>query len=128
MGQFISLLLDILNSLNNGSTPNNTPFPTPNNTPFPTSDVSSEIKNVISTLSEDERSQILNQTQNIDTSIRFPTSTVSNELLDILEVDIKEPFVGDHSFLKNTRTNKMSQGILKRNIDSNILGPNTISK
>jgi len=125
MGQFISLLLDILNSLNTGSTP--TATPTSSNTPFPTSDVSSKIENVISTLSENERSQLLNQTQNIDTSVPFPTSTVTSELSDILESNI-ETFVGDYSYLKNTRTNKMSQGILKRNIDSNILGPNTISK
>ena len=39
-----------------------------------------------------------------------------------------ETFVGEHSYLKNTRTNKMSEEIFQRNTDSNILGPNTISK
>jgi hypothetical protein len=116
MGNFISLLIDVVKKT-----------PTPTSTPFPTSSVSSEIENVISTLSENERSQLLYQSQNIDTSVPFPTSTVTNELSDIFENNI-ETFVGDHSYLKNTRTNKMSQGIFKRNIDSNILGPNTISK
>ena len=118
MGNFIRLLIDIFKK---------NPTPTPSNTPFPTSDVSSEIENVISTLPEYETKQLLNQFQYIDTSIPFQTSTVSSELDNIYENNI-ETFVGDHSYLKNTRTNKMSQGILKRNIDSNILGPNTISK
>ena len=118
MGNFISLLIDLLKK---------SPTPTPNNTPFPTSDVSSEIENVISTLPEDERNQLLYQSQIIDTSVPFPTTTVSSEFDNMYE-NVIETFVGDHSYLKNTRTNKMSQGILERNIDSNILGPNTISK
>jgi|TARA_B100001741_G_C16092190_1_gene387057 hypothetical protein len=118
MGNFVSLLIDVVKK---------SPTPTPFSTPFPTSDVSSEIENVISILPEYETSQLLNQSQHIDTSVPFPTSTVSSEFDNIYE-NVIETFVGDHSYLKNTRTNKMSQGILKRNIDSNILGPNTISK
>ena len=122
MGNFVSLIIDILQT---------SPTPTPSNTPFPTSSVSSEIENVISTLPEETRSQLLNQAQNIDVSVPFPTTSVSNEIENMYEninENNIETFVGDYSYLQNTRTNKISQGILQRNIDSNILGPNTISK
>jgi len=126
MGNFISLIIDIVQT---------SPTPTPSSTPFPTSNVSSEIENVIPTLSEEETSQLLSQAQNIDLSVPFPTASVSNELDNIYENIYEninenniETFVGDYSYLKNTRTNKISQDILQRNIDSNVLGPNTISK
>ena len=122
MGNFISLIIDIVQT---------SPTPTPSSTPFPTSNISSEIENVIPTLSEEETSQFLSQAQNIDLSVPFPTASVSNELDNIYENIYEnniETFVGDYSYLKNTRTNKMSKDILQRNIDSNVLGPNTISK
>lgn len=122
MGNFISLIIDIVQT---------SPTPTPTSTPFPTSNVSSEIENVIPILSEEETSQLLSQAQNIDLSVPFPTASVSNELDNIYENIYEnniETFVGDYSYLKNTRTNKISQDILERNIDSNVLGPNTISK
>ena len=124
MGNFVSLVIDILQT-------SPSPTPTPTNTPFPTSSVSSEIENVISTLSEEETSQLLSQAQNIDLSVPFPTASVSNDLENIYEninENNIETFVGDYSYLQNTRTNKISQDILQRNIDSNVLGPNTISK
>ena len=118
MGNFISLILDLLKK---NPTPTNTPFSI--NTPSPT--ISSEIQNVLSTLSEDERSKLLEQ--NIDTSVPIPENSITNELMDVYKNNI-ETFVGEHSYLKNTRTNKMSEEIFQRNTDSNILGPNTISK
>ena len=79
--------------------------------PFPTTSVSNELENVY----EDKA-------QDFDLEVPFPTTSVSNELYNI------ETFVGDNSYLKHTRTNKMSQGIFNRNTDSVILGPNTFSK
>jgi hypothetical protein len=79
--------------------------------PLPTTSVSNELENVY----EDKA-------QDFDLEVPFPTTSVSNELYNI------ETFVGDNSYLKNTRTNKMSQGIFNRNTDSVILGPNTFSK
>ena len=52
----------------------------------------------------------------------------SKETCTVVYEDNIETFVGDYSYLKNTRTNKMSQGIFNRNTDSVVLGPNTFSK
>ena len=108
MGQFISLLLDILNSLNTGSTPT----PTPGETPTPTQRVSSQIQEIVSGLMEEEKDELLEQAKNFDPSVPLPTTSVTDALLDVYNDNV-ETFVGDYSYLKNTRTNKMSQGILK---------------
>ena len=126
MGNFISLLIDILNS-SPTPTPGQTPTPTPGQTPTPTQRVTSQIQEIVSGLMEEERNELLEQAQNFDSSVPLPTSSVTDALVDVYNDNV-ETFVGDYSYLKNTRTNKISQDILQRNIDSNVLGPNTISK
>ena len=123
MGNFVSLVIDIINTP--VGTP--TPTPTPGETPTPTQRVSSQIQEIISEISEEERNELLEQAQNFDPSVPLPTTSVTDELLNVYEDNI-ETFVGDISYLKNTRTNKMSQGIFNRNTDSVVLGPNTFSK
>tara|TARA_Y100000748_G_C15482270_1_gene483315 strand:- start:1259 stop:1648 length:390 start_codon:yes stop_codon:yes gene_type:complete len=129
MGNFISLIIDILN------TPVNTPTPTPSVnspvtpsiTPSPTQKVSAQIQEIMSGIDEDERVGILEEAQKFDPSVPLPTTPVTDALLSLYE-DNKEYFVGNYNYLENTRTNKMSQGIFNRNTDSIILGPNTFSK
>ena len=121
MGNFVSLVIDIANN------PSATPTPTPGETPTPTERVSSQIQEIMSELSEEERLDVIEQAQNFDPSVPLPTTSVTDDLLSVYEDNI-ETFVGDYSYLKNTRTNKMSQGIFNRNTDSVVLGPNTFSK
>ena len=133
MGNFLSLIIDILN------TPVNTPTPTPDLTssvnsavtpsitPSPTQRVSAQIQEIMSGINEDEKIGILEEAQNFDPSVPLPTTPVTDALASIYE-DNKEYFVGNYNYLGNTRTNKMSQGIFNRNTDSIVLGPNTFSK
>jgi hypothetical protein len=121
MGNFISLLIDI------ATNPSSTPTPTPRETPTPTQRVTSQIQEIVSGLMEEEINELLEQAQNFDPSVPLPTTSVTDDLLSVYEDNI-ETFVGDISYLKNTRTNKMSQGIFNRNTDSIVLGPNTFSK
>ena len=123
MGNFVSLVIDI--ATNPSVTP--TPSATPGETPSPTERVSSQIQEIISGISEEERNELLEQAQDFDLSVPLPTTSVTDDLLSVYEDNI-ETFVGDISYLKNTRTNKMSQGIFNRNTDSVVLGPNTFSK
>lgn len=123
MGNFVSLVIDI--ATNPSATP--TPSATPGETPTPTERVSSQIQEIISGISEEERNELLEQAQDFDLSVPLPTTSVTDDLLSVYEDNI-ETFVGDISYLKNTRTNKMSQGIFNRNTDSVVLGPNTFSK
>ena len=125
MGNFISLVIDI--ATNPSATPTPTPGKTPGVTPSPTERVSSQIQEIISGISEEERNELLEQAQDFDPSVPLPTTSVTDDLLSVYEDNI-ETFVGDISYLKNTRTNKMSQGIFNRNTDSVVLGPNTFSK
>ncbi len=112
MGNFISLLLDILFKKSIGPTPT----PTPGKTP----DVTSKIQEIISEI--EKKDELLEQSTNFDSSV-----PITNELLDVYNDNI-ETFVGDYSYIKNTRTNKMSQEIFNRNTDSIVLGTNTFSK
>ena len=141
MGNFLSLIIDILN------TPVNTPTPTPDLTssvnsavnstvnsvvtpsitPSPTQRVSAQIQEIMSGINEDEKIGILEEAQNFDPSVPLPTTPVTDALASIYE-DNKEYFVGNYNYLENTRTNNMSQGIFNRNTDSIVLGPNTFSK
>ena len=121
MGNFVSLILDIVN------TPVGTPTPTPGETPTPTQRVTSQIQEIVSGLMDEERDELLEEAKNFDPSVPLPTTSVTDALLDVYNDNI-ETFVGDYSYLKNTRTNKMSQGIFNRNTDSVVLGPNTFSK
>ncbi len=138
MGNFVSLSIDVAT--------NPTDFLKRGETPSPTEQVTSGIQEILSDISEEERIDLLDKdfdlevplpttsvsnelenvyedkAQDFDLEVPFPTTSVSNELYNI------ETFVGDNSYLKNTRTNKMSQGIFNRNTDSVILGPNTFSK
>ena len=138
MGNFVSLSIDVAT--------NPTDFLKRGETPSPTEQVASGIQEILSDISEEERIDLLDKdfdlevslpttsvsnelenvyedkAQDFDLEVPFPTTSVSNELYNI------ETFVGDNSYLKNTRTNKMSQGIFNRNTDSVILGPNTFSK
>lgn len=123
MGNFISLVIDI--ATNPSATP--TPSATPGETPSPTERVSSQIQEIMSGIPEEERLDVIEQAQDFDLSVPLPTTSVTDELLSVYEDNI-ETFVGDSSYLKNTRTNKMSQGIFNRNTDSVVLGPNTFSK
>ncbi len=123
MGNFISLLLDILNNIDTGPTPT----PTPSETPTPTQRVSSQIQEIVSGLMEEEKDELLEQAKSFDPSVPLPTTPVTASLVDVYNNNV-ETFVGDYSYLKNTRTNKMSQGIFNRNTDSIVLGPNTFSK
>ena len=123
MGNFVSLVIDIVNTP--VGTP--TPTPTPGETPTPTQRVSSQIQEILSEISEAERNELLDQAQYFDSSVPLPTSSVTDALVDVYNANV-ETFVGDYSYLKNTRTNKMSQGIFNRNTDSVVLGPNTFSK
>lgn len=123
MGNFVSLVIDI--ATNPSATP--TPSATPGVTPSPTERVSSQIQEIISGISEEERLDVIEQAQVFDPSVPLPTTSVTDDLLSVYENNI-ETFVGDISYLKNTRTNKMSQGIFNRNTDSVVLGPNTFSK
>jgi len=123
MGNFISLLLDILNNIDTGPTPT----PTPSETPTPTQRVSSQIQEIVSGLMEEEKDELLEQAKSFDPSVPLPTTPVTDALVDVYNNNV-ETFVGDYSYLKNTRTNKMSQGIFNRNTDSIVLGPNTFSK
>ena len=123
MGNFVSLVIDVASS----SAPTPTPSVMPSVTPSPTAQVTSRIQEIVSGLMEEERNELLEQAQNFDPSVPLPTTSVTDELLNVYEDNI-ETFVGDHSYLKNTRTNKMSQGIFNRNTDSVVLGPNTFSK
>lgn len=127
MGNFISLVIDI--ATNPSATPTPTPGETltPEVTPTPTQRVTSQIQEIVSGLMEEERNELLEQAQNFDPSVPLPTTSVTDDLLSVYEDNI-ETFVGDISYLKNTRTNKMSQGIFNRNTDSVVLGPNTFSK
>jgi|TARA_Y100000996_G_C22292797_1_gene548831 hypothetical protein len=121
MGNFVSLIIDIVN------TPVGTPTPTPGETPTPTQRVTSQIQEIVSGLMDEERDELLEEAKNFDPSVPLPTTSVTDALLDVYNDNI-ETFVGDYSYLKNTRTNKMSQGIFNRNTDSVVLGPNTFSK
>ena len=121
MGNFISLLIDLLNNLDTS------PTPTPSETPTPTQRVSSQIQEIVSGLMEEEKYELLEQAKNFDPSVPLPTTSVTDALIDVYNDNV-ETFVGDYSYLKNTRTNKMSQGIFNRNTDSIVLGPNTFSK
>ena len=123
MGNFVSLVIDVTSS----SAPTSTPSVMPSGTPSPTAQVTSRIQEIVSGLMEEERNELLEQAQNFDPSVPLPTTSVTDELLNVYEDNI-ETFVGDISYLKNTRTNKMSQGIFNRNTDSVVLGPNTFSK
>tara|TARA_B100000927_G_C16144459_1_gene340804 strand:- start:198 stop:569 length:372 start_codon:yes stop_codon:yes gene_type:complete len=123
MGNFVSLVIDVTSS----SAPTPTPSVMPSGTPSPTAQVTSRIQEIVSGLMEEERNELLEQAQNFDPSVPLPTTSVTDELLNVYEDNI-ETFVGDISYLKNTRTNKMSQGIFNRNTDSVVLGPNTFSK
>jgi len=123
MGNFISLLIDLLNSLDTSPTPT----PTPGETPTPTQRVSSQIQEIVSGLMEEEKDELLEQAKSFDPSVPLPTTPVTASLVDVYNNNV-ETFVGDYSYLKNTRTNKMSQGIFNRNTDSIVLGPNTFSK
>jgi hypothetical protein len=123
MGNFVSLIIDVASS----SAPTPTPSVMPSGTPSPTAQVTSRIQEIVSGLMEEERNELLEQAQNFDPSVPLPTTSVTDELLNVYEDNI-ETFVGDISYLKNTRTNKMSQGIFNRNTDSIVLGPNTFSK
>tara|TARA_B100001063_G_scaffold196999_1_gene189122 strand:- start:11597 stop:11968 length:372 start_codon:yes stop_codon:yes gene_type:complete len=123
MGNFISLLLDILNNVDTSPTPT----PTPSETPTPTQRVSSQIQEIVSGLMEEEKDELLEQAKSFDPSVPLPTTPVTASLVDVYNNNV-ETFVGDYSYLKNTRTNKMSQGIFNRNTDSIVLGPNTFSK
>ena len=123
MGNFVSLLLDILNNIDTGPTPT----PTPSETPTPTQRVSSQIQEIVSGLMEEEKDELLEQAKSFDPSVPLPTTPVTASLVDVYNNNV-ETFVGDYSYLKNTRTNKMSQGIFNRNTDSIVLGPNTFSK
>jgi hypothetical protein len=125
MGNFLSLIIDI--ATNPSATPTPTPGKNPGVTPSPTERVSSQIQEIISGISEEERNELLEQAQDFDPSVPLPTTSVTDDLLSVYEDNI-ETFVGDISYLKNTRTNKMSQGIFNRNTDSVVLGPNTFSK
>lgn len=125
MGNFLSLVIDIVT--NPSATPTPTPGKTPEVTPSPTERVSSQIQEIISGISEEERNELLEQAQDFDPSVPLPTTSVTDDLLSVYEDNI-ETFVGDISYLKNTRTNKISQGIFNRNTDSVVLGPNTFSK
>jgi len=125
MGNFLSLVIDI--ATNPSATPTPTPGKNPGVTPSPTERVSSQIQEIISGISEEERNELLEQAQDFDPSVPLPTTSVTDDLLSVYEDNI-ETFVGDISYLKNTRTNKMSQGIFNRNTDSVVLGPNTFSK
>ena len=129
MGNFVSLIVDIINNIDTGSTPTPTPSETttPSETPTPTQRVSSQIQEIMSGINEEEKDELLEQAQNFDPSVPLPTTSVTNALLDVYNDNV-ETFVGNYSYLKNTRTNKMSQGIFNRNTDSVILGPNTFSK
>lgn len=140
MGNFVSLSIDIAT--------NPTDFLNRGETPSPTEQVTSGIQEIISDISEEERLDLLDKAQNFDSEVPFPPALVSNELETVYEdkaqdFDLEVPFpttsvsnelenietfVGDNSYLKHTRTNKMSQGIFNRNTDSVILGPNTFSK
>ena len=122
MGNFVSLVIDIVN----------TPVGTPTQlqlreTLLQLKRVSSQIQEILSEISEEERNELLEQAQNFDSSVPLPTSSVTDALVDVYNANV-ETFVGDYSYLKNTRTNKMSQGIFNRNTDSVVLGPNTFSK
>ena len=123
MGNFVSLVIDVASS----SAPTPTPSVMPSGTPSPTAQVTSRIQEIVSGLMEEERNELLEQAQNFDPSVPLPTTSVTDDLLSVYEDNI-ETFVGDISYLKNTRTNKMSQGIFNRNTDSVVLGPNTFSK
>tara|TARA_Y100000816_G_scaffold257929_1_gene212440 strand:+ start:11 stop:382 length:372 start_codon:yes stop_codon:yes gene_type:complete len=123
MGNFISLLIDLLNNLDTSPTPT----PTPGETPTPTQRVTSQIQEIVSGLMEEEKDELLEQAKSFDPSVPLPTSSVTDALVDVYNNNV-ETFVGDYSYLKNTRTNKMSQGIFNRNTDSIVLGPNTFSK
>ena len=125
MGNFLSLIIDI--ATNPSATPTPTPGKNPGVTPSPTERVSSQIQEIISGISEEERNELLEQAQDFDPSVPLPATSVTDDLLSVYEDNI-ETFVGDISYLKNTRTNKMSQGIFNRNTDSVVLGPNTFSK
>lgn len=125
MGNFVSLIIDILNTPVNTPTP--TPSITPSVTPSPTQRVSAQIQEIMAGINEDERFGILEKAQNFDPSVPLPTTPVTDALLSLYE-DNKETFVGNYNYLGNTRTNKMSQGIFNRNTDSIVLGPNTFSK
>ena len=127
MGNFLSLVIDIATNPSATPTPSANPGETPEVTPSPTERVSSQIQEIMSGISEEERNELLEQAQNFDPSVPLPTTSVTDDLLSVYEDNI-ETFVGDISYLKNTRTNKMSQGIFNRNTDSVVLGPNTFSK
>jgi hypothetical protein len=121
MGNFISLLLDILFKKSIGPTPT----PTPGKTPTPTPGVTSKIQGILPVINEKDK--LLEQSTDFDSSIPLPNTSVTDALLDVYNDNI-ETFVGDYSYIKNTRTNKMSQGIFNRNTDSIVLGSNTFSK
>lgn len=140
MGNFVSLSIDVAT--------NPTAFLKRGETPSPTEQVTSGIQEILSDISEEERIDLLDKAQKFDSEVPFPTTSVTDELENVYEdkaqdFDLEVPFpttsvsnelynietfVGDNSYLKHTRTNKMSQGIFNRNTDSVILGPNTFSK
>ena len=140
MGNFVSLSIDVAT--------NPTAFLKRGETPSPTEQVTSGIQEILSDISEEERIDLLDKAQKFDSEVPFPTTSVTDELENVYEDKVQdfdlevpfpttsvsnelyniETFVGDNSYLKHTRTNKMSQGIFNRNTDSVILGPNTFSK
>ena len=118
---------DLTSSVNSAVNSTVNSVVTPSITPSPTQRVSSQIQEIMSGINEEEKDELLEQAQNFDPSVPLPTTSVTNALLDVYNDNV-ETFVGNYSYLKNTRTNKMSQGIFNRNTDSIILGPNTFSK
>ena len=124
MGNFIRLLINIANK----TLPTPTPISRQLGTPTPTPIVeTSKIQKILEGMSEKERLKLIDKAKNFNSDVPFPTTSVTDNLPNLYEDNIKT-FVENYSYLENTRTHKMSQGIFNRNTDSIVLGPNTFSK